>query len=436
MFKSIQNRLFSANRAVGVRISSSLLLYSIASIFIALVTWSAFAEIDTVTRATGKVIPSGRLQVIQSLEGGIFESISVRAGQPVKKGDVVATLSTVQLGADLNTRSQQLFNAKAKAARFKALAADKTPAFGVELERAAPDLIASERAAFETSRAQFEAQQDVIRAQMTQRELERREARVSRDSALNTLEMMANERKLIAELVQKGLEPRLELIRLDRAISDARGRYDAANVAISRIESSISEMKSRLNASVRQFRSEAQNEYNQAMAEVNAMTQSMPALQDRVNRSELRSPVDGVVNRVLFSTVGAVLKPGELVAEVVPSDDDLLVEAMVDPRDIAFVAVGQPAKVKVTAYDYAIYGSLEGEVLEISPDVFVLNDKGQSAYQVKIKTQKPEPGSRAEKISIMPGMQAQIDIVNGSKTVMQYLSKPLVSVKENAFKER
>lgn len=436
MFKAIQNRLFSANRAVGVRISSSLLLYSIASIFIALVTWSAFAEIDTVTRATGKVIPSGRLQVIQSLEGGIFESISVRAGQPVKKGDVVATLSTVQLGADLNTRSQQLFNAKAKAARFKALAADKTPAFGVELERAAPDLIASERAAFETSRAQFEAQQDVIRAQMTQRELERREARVSRDSALNTLEMMANERKLIAELVQKGLEPRLELIRLDRAIADARGRYDAANVAISRIESSISEMKSRLNASVRQFRSEAQNEYNQAMAEVNAMTQSMPALQDRVNRSELRSPVDGVVNRVLFSTVGAVLKPGELVAEVVPSDDDLLVEAMVDPRDIAFVAVGQPAKVKVTAYDYAIYGSLEGEVLEISPDVFVLNDKGQSAYQVKIKTQKPEPGSRAEKISIMPGMQAQIDIVNGSKTVMQYLSKPLVSVKENAFKER
>jgi len=436
MFKAIQNRLFSTNRAVGVRISSSLLLYSIASIFIALVTWSAFAEIDTVTRATGKVIPSGRLQVIQSLEGGIFESISVRAGQTVKKGDVIATLSTVQLGADLNTRSQQLFNAKAKAARFKALAADKTPVFGVELERAAPDLIASERAAFETSRAQFEAQQDVIRAQMTQRELERREARVSRDSALNTLEMMANERKLIAELVQKGLEPRLELIRLDRAIADARGRYDAANVAISRIESSISEMKSRLNASVRQFRSEAQNEYNQAMAEVNAMTQSIPALQDRVNRSELRSPVDGVVNRVLFSTVGAVLKPGELVAEVVPSDDDLLVEAMVDPRDIAFVAVGQPAKVKVTAYDYAIYGSLEGEVLEISPDVFVLNDKGQSAYQVKIKTQKPEPGSRAEKISIMPGMQAQIDIVNGSKTVMQYLSKPLVSVKENAFKER
>jgi adhesin transport system membrane fusion protein len=162
----------------------------------------------------------------------------------------------------------------------------------------------------------------------------------------------------------------------------------------------------------------------------------MPALQDKVDRAELKAPVAGVVNRVLVTTVGGVIKPGEPVFEVVPVDDQLVVEAMVDPKDIAFVHIGQLAKVKITAYDYSIYGAMDGRVTQISPDAVPVGDKGQTFYQVRVETNAKTIDSLGQKLPILPGMQAQIDIVTGSKTILQYITKPLVGVKENAFRER
>ena len=186
---------------------------------------------------------------------------------------------------------------------------------------------------------------------------------------------------------------------------------------------------------MRQFRSEALNELNRTMADLSALRQTMPALQDKVTRTEIKSPMKGIVNRVFVSTLGGVVRPGDPIVEVVPADDQLVVEALVLPKDIGFVKLGQPARVKITAYDYSIFGAMEGVVQNVSADA-VPNEKGEAHYQVRIETRTKAIEIIDKKLPILPGMQAQIDIITGKKTILQFLSKPIVAVKENAFRER
>jgi len=291
-------------------------------------------------------------------------------------------------------------------------------------------------AAYLSKKGEQEAQLAVLEAQVIQRRKEFEEAQVALQTYRKTLAIAQDERSLVARMVERGLEPKLELIRLERAIADAEGRAAGAAVSMERAQSAIAETESRKQAASRQFRAEALAELNKSLAELRALQESMPALQDKVDRAELKAPVAGVVNRILVTTLGGVIKPGEPVFEVVPVDDQLVVEAMVDPKDIAFVHIGQGAKVKITAYDYSIFGAMDGQVTQISPDAVPVGDKGQTFYQVRIETNAKTIDSLGKKLPILPGMQAQVDIVTGSRTILQYLTKPLVGVKENAFRER
>lgn len=425
-----------AGRFTEVKRASGWLLGVIVTVFVALFLWAALAEVETVTRAQGKVIPSARLQVVQSLEGGIVQSVLVKQGQTVPQGAVLATLSAAQFGADLNTRSQQMYALMARVARFKALAEGHEPRFEASVRSAGAEFVANELAAYLSKKGEQEAQLAVLDAQVTQRRKEFEEAQVALQTNRKTLAIAQDERSIVARMVERGLEPKQELIRLERAIADAEGRASGAAVTMERAKSAIAETESRKQAATRQFRAEALAELNKSLAELRALEESMPALQDKVDRAELKAPVSGVVNRVLVTTVGGVIKPGEPVFEVVPVDDQLVVEAMVDPKDIAFVHIDQLAKVKITAYDYSIYGAMDGRVTQISPDAVPVGDKGQTFYQVRIETNAKTIDSLGQKLPILPGMQAQIDIVTGSKTILQYITKPLVGVKENAFRER
>ena len=239
----------------------------------------------------------------------------------------------------------------------------------------------------------------------------------------------------MARLVERGLEPRLELVRLDRSLAEVDGRAQVAAVTIRRLGGAIEEMQARRSTLERQARAEALNELNRTVTELSALQQSMPALQDRVSRTEIRSPMNGVVNRLFVNTTGGVIKTGEPIVEVVPVDDDLVVEAMVLPKDIGFIKLGQPARVKVTAYDYAIFGALDGTVKNISADA-VPNEKGEAFYMVCIETGAKAIASLDRQLPIQPGMQTQVDIITGKKTILQFLSKPIVAMRENAFRER
>ena len=425
-----------AGRFTEVKRASSVLLLVVVLVFVLLAIWAALADVDTVTRAEGKVVPSARLQVVQSLEGGIVESIAVRQGQSVKQGDLLATLSAAQFGADLNTRSQQVLALMARMARYKALAEGHEPRFEGRLKSEGTEFVANELAAYLSKRGEQESQLAVLDAQIIQRRKELQEAQITMQTTAKTLAIARDERLIVARMVERGLEPKLELIRLDRSIADAEGRAESAKVSMTRIEAAIGETESRKQAVSRQFRAESLAELNKTLAELRALQESMPALQDKVNRAELRAPVSGIVNRVLVSTVGGVIKPGEPVVEIVPADDQLVVEALVDPKDIAFIHIGQLAKVKLTAYDYSIYGAMDGKVAHISPDAVPVGEQGRTFYQVRIETNTRAIESLGKKLPVISGMQAQVDIVTGSNTVLQYLTKPLVGVRENAFRER
>jgi adhesin transport system membrane fusion protein len=224
-------------------------------------------------------------------------------------------------------------------------------------------------------------------------------------------------------------------VRADRALVEQESRVNVAKVSIQRVNSAINEIVSRQEALTRQFRSEALNELNRTLADLGPLKQAMPAIEDKILRADIKSPMKGIVNRVFVTTIGGIVKPGDPIMEVVPADDELVLDAMVLPKDIGFVKLGQNARVKITAYDYSIFGALDGTVTNISADA-VPNEKGEAFYQVRIETQAKAIEVIDKKLLILPGMQAQVDIITGKKTILQYLSKPIVALKENAFRER
>lgn len=411
------------------------LLWAIAGFLVAFVAWAALADIDTVTRADGRVIPSAKLQVIQNLEGGIVAEIAVRQGQAVEAGARLVELSRVQHEAEQQSRQQQVLALQARLARLRAQVAGRAPVFPDSLRAQAPELLDTEVAAFQSRRAEQQAQLGVLDAQIDQKQREVQEAEVSLVAAKRSLVLGQEERDTVARLVERGLEPRLELVRIERSLGELQGRVDVAPVTLQRLRAALDEMRARRDAAAGQFRADALAELNRSLGELNALQQAMPALVDRVARTAIRAPMKGVVNRVFVNTVGGIVKPGDPIVEIVPADDQLVVEALVQPRDIGFTKLGQTANVKITAFDYAIFGAMQGTVTAISADA-VPNEKGEAFYQVRIETRTPVIEAIDKKLAIIPGMQAQVDIVTGKRTVLQYLVKPLVALKENAFRER
>ena len=451
MFTSLQTRLknwveryagdpsttVAASAAAGGQINraSHLLLWSVSGFFVLLFAWITFAEVDNVTRAEGRVIPSAKMQVIQNLEGGIVAEILVKQGQSVQAGDRLVGLSALQADGDMKSRYQQVLALEARAARLAALASGQSPKFPKTVSDSAPELMSVEMATYLSKSQEQESQVAVISAQLEQKTRELEESRITLLATRKSLELGREERATVAHLVERGLEPRLELLRIDRSFAEQEGRADVATVTIERLRAAINEMTARKQAMTRQFRSDALNELNRTLAELSPLKQAMPALVDKVSRTEIKAPMKGIVNRVFVTTLGGIVKPGDPIVEVVPGDDQLVVEALVNPKDIGFVKLGQAARVKVTAYDYSIFGAMDGVVQSISADA-VPNEKGEAFFQVRIETKTKTIEAIDKKLPIIPGMQAQIDIITGKKTILQYLSKPIVAMRENAFRER
>ena len=424
-----------ASRMGEISRASSLLLFSMAATFIALVVWAGMSEVDTVAQGLGKVIPSARVQLMQSLEGGLIRGIHVVQGQAVEAGTPLISLSPTQAGGDFQTRRQQTLSLQARMARLQAETEGLELRFPAELQKETPEFVKVERASFEGRRAEQAIQAVMFDAQVDQRTREVDEARIVISTAEQSLAGAREERLIMEKLVAQGLEPRIELVRLDRTISESEGRLASAKAVIPRAQQSIIEARARANSVQKQFRTQAREELNRATGELRALEQSIPALEDRVERTELRAPVRGIVNRVFANTVGGVAKPGDPLVEVVPADDPLVVEAMVNPKDIGFVLIGQTARVKLTAYDYSLFGAMPGKVVQISPDA-ITNERGESFFTVRVETERTMFENLDKKLPIMAGMQAQIDIVTGSKTVLSYLMKPVLAVRESAFRER
>ena len=411
------------------------LMLGICGVFTALACWSAFAKVDSLTRAQGQVIPSARMQLIQNLEGGIVRKIHVKQGDTVEAGALIVSLSPTQFSGELGSREQQMLAVTARIARLTAESTGKEPSFPKALRKSGAVFVATELAEFQGRRARVAAEQAMFASQIQQRLVDAQNAQVEKDAAARGLESVLEERVIVAALVERGLEPRLELVRLDSRVSELRARKQAGELAVPRVQAAIEEARSRQQAAERQFRAEASTELSRLTADRSSSQALLPGLADRVSRTEIRAPMKGVVNRLFVSTLGGVIKPGDPVAEIVPADDQLVIEARIRPQDIGFVQVGHPARIKISAYDYTVFGAMDGVVTRISADVVPV-ERDQEYYMARIETRLPALENNGKKLPVIPGMQAQVDIVTGNKTVLAYITKPVTALKENAFRER
>ncbi|MDQ8020619.1 MAG: HlyD family type I secretion periplasmic adaptor subunit [Moraxellaceae bacterium] len=395
--------------------------------------WAAFAELDEVTRGEGKVIPSRQIQVIQSLDGGIVSEILVREGQSVQAGQLLAKIDPTRFVSSLKENRAEYLALLAKAARLQAVADGSAFVAPEEALKEVPQLVEQERMLYESKRAELAANVSIAEQQLAQRNQELNEVRAKRESATRSFELTQQELEKTRPLLRTGAVSDVELLRLERDVARYRGERDSANATIPRIEASITEARRKIQEVELNFRNLARSELSEINAKVGRLSEGSVGLADRVKQSEIRSPVRGTVNQLLVNTVGGVVQPGKEVMEIVPTDDTLLLEARVSPRDIAFLRPGQPALVKFTAYDFATYGGMDAELVHIGADT-VTDDKGNAFYIVRVRTRESTLGQRH--LPIIPGMVAEVDILTGKKSILAYLFKPVLRAQQRALTER
>ncbi|MEQ6918088.1 HlyD family type I secretion periplasmic adaptor subunit [Halomonas aquatica] len=408
-------------------------LYVVLLAVAALITWSYFASIDEVTRGTGRVIPSSQLQRVQSYDGGVVQDILVREGQQVEAGELLMRIDPTRFLANFRENRATAQSLQARAERLRALATGSPFTPSDQLVEQAPAIVAQERELFDNSLEKLSERQSILQERLSQRRAELDEAQSRRDTAARELGMASQELNLTRPLLQSGAVSEVDVLRLRRDVSRASGERTQAAAQVERLQSAIEEAQSQLREVELEARNEWRTELSRTLGELAALDESSSGLEDRVRLSEIRSPVDGVVQRLAMNTLGGVVQPGQEVVDIVPTDDALLVEARIAPQDIAFLRPGQPATIKLTAYDFAIYGGLEAELDLISADT-ITDDEGNTFYLVRVRTLEDTRLQR--EMDVIPGMTAQVDIMTGKRTVMQYLLKPVLRAWENSMGER
>ena len=408
------------------------LIYTILAAFALLLAWAALAPLDEVVHGIGKAIPTSGTQAIQAVDGGVIEAVLVKEAQVVEKDAVLARIDPTRFSSSLGERRAQVMALMAKAARLEALTRGIPFEPGSDVAKSVPHIVEHERRLFLASQEELSSRIRVTREQATQRRQEAFEAEARLTQVMRAYELAQEELKVTKPLLATGAVPQVEVMRLEKEVARARGDRDQARAQVAGAKAAIQEAEGQAREIELRYRNAWRNELSATLGELESLTEGNRALADRVSHSEIRSPIRGTVKRLLVNTPGAVVMPGGLVAEIVPEEDLLVVEAQISPKDRAFIRPGQAAVVKFTAYDYAVYGGLDGAVEHIGPDT-ITDEKGNTYYLARIRTHEAGFGNDQP---ILPGMVAQVDIVTGKKTVLAYLLKPLFRAKANALRER
>ncbi len=394
--------------------------------------WAAIAKVDEITKGEGKAVSSRQLQVVQSLDGGIVSEILVKAGDRVVEGQILVKIDTTRFLSSFNESRATYLALLAKAARLRAVADGVNFVPPPEVTQEDPVLAEQERLVYLNRKAELNAQVGIARDQLSQRSHELGEAQARYEQAKQGYALTAQELAMTRPLLKSGAVSDVDLLRLERDVSRLQGDKNQTASQITRLQAAISEARKKIEGVELEFKNQARNELADTQAKISSLGEVSVGLSDKVKQADIRSPVNGTIQRLLYNTVGGVVQPGKDIIEVVPLDDSIMLETRVLPRDIAFLHPGQKANVKFTAYDYAIYGGLEARVENISADS-VTDEKGNHFYIVRVRTVKANFG---ENLPIIPGMIAEVDILTGKKTVLSYLLKPVLRAKQYSLTER
>lgn len=404
--------------------------------------WASLAQVDEVTRGQGRVIPSSKAQIVQSAEPASIESILVRSGQRVRKGQLLVRLDDTESASALGQIEAENRSLAARAARLGqeggigggigGAGANCTPG----PNGAMPSECVQEAALQQVRQSALRSRLSGMSAAVEQRRREYAEAQATIASLRSSVQLAQNQVDMLTPLAAKSIVPQTELLSAQRELVDLRGRLAAAQQSASRAAAGVNEAQAQASEANFQFRQEALNERSQLAAKIAVNTESLRGAAGRLQRAEIRSPVDGIVNDVQVTTIGGFVNAGQKIMQVVPLGEKLLVEARVKPSDIAFIKVGDRANVKVTAYDFAIYGGLSGKVVQVSADSIYDEVAREAYFTVIVETDTAYLRSAGRQLPITPGMICDVEIITGRKSVLSYLLKPVLKARSEALRER
>ncbi|MEO7505329.1 MAG: HlyD family type I secretion periplasmic adaptor subunit [Sphingomicrobium sp.] len=402
-----------------------LIIVTVSVGFALFLLWAMLAQVDEVTRGQGKVIPSSKIQLIQSSEPATVRELMVRSGQRVHRGQLLARLDDTQSSSELGQIEAETRSLSERSARLEAEGTGAGNTSGGD-----------EAVLSQVRRQALSSRVAALRSSAEQRRRDAAEANATISSLSSSLKLAQNKIGMLEPLAAKNIVPQTELLDARREVVDLQGRIAAAREQAGRANAAVSEAMSQASEAGFTFRQDALNERSQINAKIAVNEQSLRGARGKLDRSELRSPVEGVVNDVQITTIGGFVNAGQKVMEVVPMGDKLLVETRVKPSDIAFIKVGDKALVKVTAYDFSTYGGLEGRVVQVSADSIYDEATREAFFNVIIETNKAYLKSQGRELPITPGMMTDTQIITGRKSVLSYLLKPVLKARSDALRER
>lgn len=417
------------------RRAADLFLYTICALVVLFFVWAALARVDEITRGQGQVVPSMNAQIVQSLEGGILQDLLVREGDAVTKGQVLMRLRDIGFASEERGTEAKLLSLQARKARLEAEAKGSDFVLPPEISVKAPKIAATEAELFESRQEEYHNALMMIdsKRQSVAAQIEELNAQMAKDG--QNIALLQKELGITERLVAQKAVPQLEVIRLQRELNTAQGSLRAGRERRTGLEAELKSAEKEKKDQADKFRSQALGELNETQTQLTAIEESLKNIGDKVDRTEIRSPVDGVVNNIAITTVGGVVEPAMRLAEIVPSGNDLKITARVTPNDIAFLKVGQKARVRITAYDSQRYGALEGELTRIGANS-VRGADDKVYFEIEVRTRDTYLGRDGRSLPITPGMIAEVDVVTGRKSILEYLLRPVLRLKDRALTER
>lgn len=435
--------------------SSRILLWGVACFVVIAIVWAYLAELDEITRGEGSVIPSQQVQVVQYLEGGILKDVFVREGDQVNAGQALLRVDETQFLSDFRGQAQEAAYLEVSVARHTAELASimvtdgllvddwkvqaKVQPQSIILDDAwkaqHPQLFQREQAQLEEYLRNLTNQLDILGRQIEQRVQEERELTSKVSHLLRSYKLSQQEIAMTRPLAEEGVIPKIELIKLERDLNNYKQELEGARLLLPKVLLSIQEAIAKRREIALNARSESQQKLNESQAQLSKSNEAQVSLRDRVDRTTVVSPVQGTIKTISVNTIGGVIQPGMDLIEIVPTEDHLLIEAKVSPKDIGFLRPGLDAVVRLTAYDFSIYGGLKGTLQHISADS-IEDEKGNIYYLIRVRTDNTDLGKGNKSLPIIPGMMATVDIMTGKKSVLDYLLKPIFKAQQQALRER
>jgi adhesin transport system membrane fusion protein len=412
---------------------------TVVCLIAAFIIWSALTSVDEVTRGEGKVIPFSKTQVVQASEPGTIQEIAVKAGQIVKKGEIIARLDDTTIASTLGEAAAHQRALEVKIARLDLEQTGNYTSVLVcppDILKKAPDICRNEARLLALDEENYKNEVAVLQERKVQKQKDLDQALAQIQRLEDNVQVSEKELALVQPMVQRKLMAETELLRVQKELTDQRGQLKQTKESIDGLKAAVKEAALEIDQLSLQLRQKAVSDKTQALADLSVVNETIRGASDRVARTDVRSPVDGVVNDLTINTIGAFVQPGTVIATIVPTAEKLLVQARISPRDVAFIRPGQPATVKITAYDFSIYGGLEGEVTNVSADSLVDEKTGKPYYEVLVKTEHSELKKDGRTYSIIPGMVASVDILTGHKTILHYLLKPINKGLSESLTER